>query len=85
MQRYKLASGSFALHSLCFKMNFFRGSRMVLVQFANLNIRVADYFVEQSMKIVLLVYNMVFYNIRRSAHLSESLGPPGGPPKEKRN
>ena len=56
-----------------------------IVQFANLNIRVADYFVEQSMKIVLLVYNMVFYNIRRSAHLSESLGPPGGPPKEKRN
>ena len=56
-----------------------------LVQSANLNIRVADYFLAQSMKIVLLVYNMVFYNIRRSAHLSESLGPPGGPPKEKRN
>ena len=50
-----------------------------LVQFANLNIRVADYFVEQSMKIVLLVYNMVFYNIRRGAHLSKPLGTPGGP------
>ena len=53
-----------------------------LVQCANLNIRVADYFLAQSMKIVLLVYHMVFYNIRRSAHLSEPLGPPGGPPRK---
>ena len=54
---------------------------LVIVQSANLNIRVADYFVAQSMKIVLLVYHMVFYNIRRGAHLSEPLRPPWGPPR----